>query len=411
MPENTEQNTEHITAQLVRATLASVIDPEINRSIADLNMIGDIHVDNNNIDAEIKLTIAGCPWRVSLEETVRQKLNDLPGVGTVNVNFTPMTKEELDAVKLKLRGPEPEIPFNKPGNKTHIIGIASGKGGVGKSSITANLAVALARKGYKVGVLDADIYGFSQPRMLGTQDHPTLFGDNMLLPPISQGVKVISTALLLETPNQPVAMRGPMLHGVLSTYLSQVYWDDLDFLLLDMPPGTGDIAISVAQLLPKSKIVVVTTPQTSAAEVAQRAGILATKTGQQIIGVIENMSWLIQPDGSKLDIFGNGGGQEVAENLSLELSQSIPLLGQVPIDAKLREGSDTGNPIVLSDSESPAAEALLDIVDKIVAIEAELEPAASAATATQSAAPQSTATSGAGRTATSNGWRKTGKAS
>jgi ATP-binding protein involved in chromosome partitioning len=254
---------------------------------------------------------------------------------------------------------EPEIPFAKPESLTRVYAIASGKGGVGKSSVTANLAVALAAEGLEVGVVDADIYGFSIPRMLGVDRQPTRV-DNMLLPPIAHGVKVVSIGMFVP-PGQPVVWRGPMLHRALQQFLADVFWGDLDVLLLDLPPGTGDIAISVAQLLPGSEIVVVTTPQVAAAEVAERAGSVATQTQQGVVGVVENMSWLEQPDGSRLEVFGSGGGERVAANLSRATGTTVPLLGQVPLDVSLREAGDGGTPVVLADPGSPAAAALRDV--------------------------------------------------
>lgn len=240
----------------------------------------------------------------------------------------------------------------------NIIAVGSGKGGVGKSTVTANLAAAMAADGLRVGVVDADVYGFSIPRMLGVERGPTRVED-MLMPPVAHGVKVISIGMFVP-PGQAVVWRGPMLHRALQQFLADVFWGDLDVLLLDLPPGTGDIAISVGQLLPTAELLVVTTPQTAAAEVAERAGSLAAQTNQQVVGVIENMSWLDQPDGQRVELFGSGGGQKVADNLSAGLGYDVPLLGQVPLEIKLREGGDTGVPFVLEDT-SPAAQTLRDI--------------------------------------------------
>jgi ATP-binding protein involved in chromosome partitioning len=245
------------------------------------------------------------------------------------------------------------IPFAQPGSLTRVYAVASGKGGVGKSSVTVNLAAAMAADGLRVGVVDADVYGFSVPRMLGVEHRPTQV-DDMILPPIAHEVKVISIGMFVPG-NQPVVWRGPMLHRALQQFLADVFWGDLDVLLMDLPPGTGDIAISVAQLVPGAEILVVTTPQQAAAEVAERAGAIALQTHQQIVGVVENMAWLEQPDGSRLELFGSGGGQAVADSLTRAVGAQVPLLGQVPIDVTLREGGDAGTPVVLSHPDSAAA--------------------------------------------------------
>ena len=269
-----------------------------------------------------------------------------------------MNEEQRAGLREHLRGgqAEREIPFAKAGSLTRVYAVASGKGGVGKSSVTANLAASLAAEGLKVGVVDADIYGFSIPRMLGVEQRPTQV-DDMILPPISHEVKVISIGMFVPG-NQPVVWRGPMLHRALQQFLADVFWGDLDVLLLDLPPGTGDIAISVAQLIPNAEILVVTTPQQAAAEVAERAGAIAVQTHQRIVGVIENMSWLELPDGTRQEIFGSGGGQDVADSLSRTVGAPVALLGQVPLDTRLREGADHGTPVVLGAPDSPAAVAL-----------------------------------------------------
>ncbi|MGI8532957.1 MAG: Mrp/NBP35 family ATP-binding protein, partial [Geodermatophilaceae bacterium] len=285
----------------------------------------------------------------------------VPGVTGVQVRLDVMSDEQRKALQTQLRGdaPQPEIPFAKPGSLTRVYAVASGKGGVGKSSVTVNLAVSLAAAGLSVGVLDADVYGFSIPRMLGVTARPTQV-EKMIMPPQAQGVKVISIGMF--TPgNSPVVWRGPMLHRALQQFLADVYWGDLDVLLMDLPPGTGDIAISLAQLVPSAEILVVTTPQQAAAEVAERAGSIATQTHQQVVGVVENMSWLELPDGSRMDVFGTGGGQVVADALTRTLGVPVPLLGQIPLDPQLRRSGDDGIPIVLAAPESAAGAALQSI--------------------------------------------------
>jgi ATP-binding protein involved in chromosome partitioning len=268
-------------------------------------------------------------------------------------------------MRKSLRGDseEPVIPFAQPGSLTRVYCVASGKGGVGKSSVTVNLAAAMAAKGLKVGVVDADIYGHSVPRMLGTDARPTKV-DNMIMPPQAHGVKVISIGMFVQD-NTPVVWRGPMLHRALQQFLADVFWGDLDVLLLDLPPGTGDIAISTAQLIPNAELIVVTTPQQAAAEVAERAGSIALQTRQRIAGVVENMSWMEMPDGSRMEVFGSGGGRTVADSLTKALGAPVKLLGQIPLEPRLRECGDSGTPIVQAQPESPAAQALLGIADTL----------------------------------------------
>jgi ATP-binding protein involved in chromosome partitioning len=349
-------------AAAVRAALEHVIDPEIRRPITELGMVRSVDVDTSDdsgaiVTVGIDLTTAGCPLRDTITRDVTGAVQALDGVHEVRMAMGVMSPEQRAQLTERLRGgPEPVIPFTQPTSLTKIYAIASGKGGVGKSSVTANLAAAMAADGLRVGVIDADIYGFSLPRMLGVTQPPTRV-DEMLLPPISHEVKVISIGMFVP-PGQPVVWRGPMLHRALQQFLSDVFWGDLDVLLLDLPPGTGDIAISVAQLLPGSELIVVTTPQTAAAEVAERAGSIAAQTRQQLVGVVENMAWLEQPDGTRLELFGSGGGRRVSENLSRLSGGDVPLLGQVPLDIQLREAGDGGTPVVLSDPDSPAAVAL-----------------------------------------------------
>lgn len=353
-----------LTSQNVLDALSTVIDPEIRRPITDLNMVDSINIDGSTVSVTILLTTAGCPLRTTISEDVNKTLSALDGVTDVKVTMDVMNDEQKKALREKLNGgrPEREILFARPDSLTRVIAVTSGKGGVGKSSMTANLAAALARQGLKVGVMDADIYGFSIPRMLGVSHDPQVI-DGMIIPPLgAEGVKVVSIGMFVPD-GQPVIWRGPMLHRALQQFLADVFWGDLDVLLIDMPPGTGDVAISVAQLLPNAEILVVTTPQIAAAEVAERAGSIATQTDQKVIGVIENMSYLPQPDGSKLEIFGHGGGQSVSDRLSAQLGYSVPLLGQVPLDISLREGGDAGDPV--SRHEGPAAQVLQELAGSL----------------------------------------------
>ena len=348
------------------SSLSRVIDPELRQDIVSLGMVGDIHEDENSVTIDLKLTIVGCPAAQKIERDV---IDAIKSDKKVSVNLGVMTQAERDALKEKLRGGRPvrSNPFDED-SYTRVYLVGSGKGGVGKSSITANLAVSLAKRGHKVGLIDADIFGFSIPRQLGVTDKPTKV-DELMLPPIvdagSGVVKVISIGMFLDG-NQAVAWRGPMLHRAIQQFLTDVHWGDLDFLLVDLPPGTGDIAISLGQLLPTAKSIVVTTPQLAAAEVAQRSAAVGLQTGQGILGVIENMSWLEQ-NGTRIELFGSGGGLQVAEALAALAGQSVPLLGQVPMSIKLREGSDAGLPVVLSHPTDSAAVAIELVVDQVVA--------------------------------------------
>jgi len=353
------------TVEQIHAALEGVIDPEIRRPITDLKMVRSVELDETPdgvlVTVGIDLTTAGCPLRDTLTRDVTATVGRLEGVAAVEVAMGVMSAAQRAELRTTLRGTDaaPEIPFAKPDSLTRVYAIASGKGGVGKSSVTANLAVAMAASGLKVGVIDADIYGFSLPRMLGVTQQPTKV-DDMILPPIAHGVKVISIGMFVA-PGRPVVWRGPMLHRALEQFLADVYWGDLDVLLLDLPPGTGDIAISVAQLLPSSELLVVTTPQVAAAEVAERAGSIALQTRQRIVGVVENMSWLEQPDGSRLEVFGSGGGATVADSLSRATGTAVALLGQVPLDMALREAGDGGTPVVLAAPGSGAARVLAHV--------------------------------------------------
>ncbi|MDQ1535998.1 MAG: ATP-binding protein involved in chromosome partitioning [Actinomycetota bacterium] len=344
------------------AALAKVIDPEIRKPVTELGMVESVSVDESgHASVTILLTVSGCPLKETLTNDTTAALMTVDGVSSVKVTLGVMSDEQRTELRQNLRGgnTEREIPFAKPGSLTRVYCVASGKGGVGKSSVTVNLAVAMAQEGLRVGVVDADVYGFSVPRMLGTEQRPTQV-DDMILPPLAHDVKVISIGMFVPG-NQPVVWRGPMLHRALQQFLGDVFWGDLDVLLLDLPPGTGDIAISVAQLMPNAEILIVTTPQKAAAEVAERAGSIALQTHQQIAGVIENMSWLELPDGTRQYVFGSGGGQVVADSLTQAVGAPVPLLGQIPLDTLLREGSDVGMPVVLSDPNSPAAVVLRGI--------------------------------------------------
>ena len=350
------------TLDAIGAALATVEDPEIHKPITELGMVESVDVsESGHVAVTILLTIAGCPLKAKLTEDTTKAVMAVDGVTGVQVNLGVMNDEQRKNLREQLKGssPEREIPFAKPGSMTRVYAVASGKGGVGKSSVTTNLAAALAEQGLKVGVVDADIYGFSVPRMLGVAHRPTQV-DDMILPPEAHDVKVISIGMFVPG-NQPVVWRGPMLHRALQQFLADVFWGDLDVLLLDLPPGTGDIAISVAQLIPTAEILVVTTPQQAAAEVAERAGAIALQTKQHVAGVIENMSWLELPDGTRQEIFGAGGGATVAESLTQSIGAPVELLGQIPLDTTLREGADHGIPVVVGHPDAPAAVALRGI--------------------------------------------------
>lgn len=346
----------------VRAALGKVIDPELRRPITELGMVKSIDTEPDGaVHVAIYLTTAACPKKTEISDRVTRAVADVPGTGAVKVTLDVMS----DELRKQLRGDarEPVIPFAQPNSLTRVYAVASGKGGVGKSTVTVNLAAAMAARGLSVGVLDADIHGHSIPRMMGTTDRPTQV-ESMILPPIAHDVRVISIAQFTQG-NTPVVWRGPMLHRALQQFLADVYWGDLDVLLLDLPPGTGDIAISVAQLIPNAEILVVTTPQLAAAEVAERAGSIALQTRQRVVGVVENMSGLTLPDGSTLQVFGEGGGQQVADRLSRAVGAEVPLLGQIPLDPALVEAGDSGTPLVLSAPDSPVGKALRAVADSL----------------------------------------------
>ena len=351
-----------VSPDALHAALETVIDPEIRKPVTELGMVESEAADEaGHVAVTILLTVAACPLKDTLTKDTTAALAAVEGVTGVTVTLGVMSDEQRTELKTKLRGgvAERAVPFAKAGSLTRVYAVASGKGGVGKSSVTANLAAALAEQGLRVGVVDADIYGFSIPRMLGVEGRPTQV-DDMILPPLAHDVKVISIGMFVPG-NQPVVWRGPMLHRALQQFLADVFWGDLDVLLLDLPPGTGDIAISTAQLVPGAEILVVTTPQQAAAEVAERAGAIALQTHQRVAGVIENMSWLELPDGTRQEIFGSGGGQEVADSLTRAIGSEVKLLGQIPLDTRLRIGADEGMPVVLGSPDSPAAVALRGI--------------------------------------------------
>jgi ATP-binding protein involved in chromosome partitioning len=368
-------DTDVVTEELVRAALATVQDPDIRRPITELGMVESVAIGAaGRVAVAILLTVPGCPLKEKITADVTAAVSAVPGVTGVAVSLGFMSDEQRAALKLQLRGParpEKEIPFNDPDSLTRVLAVASGKGGVGKSSVTVNVAAALAARGLSVGLLDADVYGHSVPRMLGVTGKPTQVA-GMIMPPVAHGVRVISIGMFVEG-NTPVAWRGTMLHRALNQFLTDVYWGDLDVLLVDLPPGTGDIAISLAQFVPGAELVVVTTPQLAASEVAERAGTVALQTRQRVAGVIENMAWLPCPHcGERVDVFGSGGGAAVVGALSRAFGTEIPLLGQVPLDPGLVAAGDTGVPFVMSHPDAPAAVELLRIADALAVRERSL---------------------------------------
>jgi len=357
----------------VRAALARVNDPEIRRPITDLGMVDTVEVgDDGRVSIRVLLTVAGCPLKDTIDRDVRAAVGEVPGVADIDLTLGVMTAEQRSGLQATLRdGQAPrEIPFARADSLTKVYAIASGKGGVGKSSVTVNLAVALAEQGLKVGIVDADIYGHSVPAMLGIGDIRPTQVEEMIMPvpvPVERGsLSVISIGMLKPRRDQVVAWRGPMLDRALVQMLADVYWGDLDALLLDLPPGTGDVAISLGQHLPSAEVVVVTTPQEAAAEVAERAGTMASMMHQRVIGVVENMSYFLSPEsGERLEIFGSGGGQRVAATLGERFGYDVPLLGEIPLDPALRAGGDLGRPLVAADPENPAAQVLLGIAGRL----------------------------------------------
>ena len=355
-----------VNQEAVQAALATVIDPEIRRPITEIGMVKDVTINDGNVTVGIYLTISACPMQDKIVANVKEAVSKVRDVSNVEVELDVMSPEQRTALREKLQGPVKEIQFNRPGSLTRVYAIASGKGGVGKSSVTTNLAAAMAAQGLAVGIVDADIYGHSIPDMMGITQAP-LKVENMIMPPQGHDVRVMSMLPLKpQGRHEPVAMRGPMLHRYLESFLSEVWWGDLDVLLLDLPPGTGDIAISTAHLLPQSELIIVTTPQPAAADVAIRAGMLAPQVNQRVSGVIENMSAFACPHcGEPIDMFGSGGGKMVSETLSAKVGQDVPLLGRIPFDPGLREGGDNGMPYVLSHPDSPAAKAIIEMATSL----------------------------------------------
>ena len=354
------------TIEAINKALNNVIDPELHKPLPELGMVESVDFKEGKAVIRILLTIVGCPMKDRLKNDIDRALVEISEIKTIEVIFGVMSEEQRNNVKKIIRGGrEKFIPFAQPDSLTRVLGIASGKGGVGKSSVTVNLAVAAALQGLKVGILDADVYGHSIPRLMGMLDKRPTAIDQTFIPVENYGVKVVSMEMFKPERSDPVAYRGPLLHRVLEQLLSDAYWGDIDLLLLDLPPGTGDIAISLGQLIPGSEIIVVTTPQIAAAEVAERAGRIAHQIKQPVIGVIENMSETIsETTGEKISIFGSGGGEETARRLSELVGADVPLLAKIPFNTNIREGGDAGNPLVLTD---PKTKQIFDsILDKII---------------------------------------------
>jgi ATP-binding protein involved in chromosome partitioning len=352
-----------VTEAAVRAALERVIDPELRRPITELDMVGDVSVVDATAHVALKLTIVGCPAADTIERDVRAAMLGVAGIDVAHVDVGVMSRDEREALTLKLRGGRPKTSQFGPDSLTRIIAVSSGKGGVGKSTLTANLGVALAASGLRVGIVDADVFGFSIPGILGIAGvKPTQVGE-MILPPVAHDVKVISIGMFVEE-HTAVSWRGPMLHRTIQQFLADVFFGDLDILLLDLPPGTGDVAITVGQLLPQAEVLVVTTPQPAAAEVAERSALVARQTGQKVIGVIENMAGLAQADGSMLHLFGEGGGAQTAASLSTD-GEVVGVLASIPLSIALREGGDAGKPVVLAHPGDPAAVAIRELATRL----------------------------------------------
>ncbi len=359
----------------VRTALSGVIDPEIRRPITDLGMVESVSVDDSGVAAvTVLLTIAGCPLSNTIESDVTTAVSAVEGVSGVQVTLGTMSDEQRAALKKQLRGgrEDREIPFARSDSLTQVLLVASGKGGVGKSSVTVNLAMALAARGKSVGILDADIYGHSIPQMLGLMDAMPTSVDGMIMPVPTMGLRVISIGMLKQSRDQVIAWRGPILDRALQQFLADVYWGDLDFLVVDLPPGTGDVALSLGQKVPNAEVIVVTTPQQASAEVAERAGTMASMLEQKVIGVVENMAYLDVAcphcgESHRVDVFGTGGGAEVAGTLSTRLGYEVPLLAEIPMDPKLAAGGDLGVPLVATDPELPAAAAISALAERLAA--------------------------------------------
>lgn len=365
-------NPDHPRFTAVVKALDTVEDPEIKRPITELGMVDKVEFNGDDVLVHVLLTTSGCPLKGPIRDDVTKAVSAVDGIGSVSVDLGVMSDEQRAELRKSLNGGREvrDIPFSRPGNLTRIIAVASGKGGVGKSSVTVNLAMALAQRGRSVGILDADIYGHSVPVMLGVADaRPTSIGDDaesMILPVPTLGLKVMSIGMLKAQREQVVAWRGPILDRALQQMLADVHWGDLDYLVLDLPPGTGDVAISIGQKLPNAEVVVVTTPQAAAAEVAERAGTMASMMKQRVIGVVENMAWLETPSGERMEIFGSGGGSHTAEVLTTRLGYDVPLLAQVPLDPAVRESGDAGVPIVSGDAaDSAASQAFAQVAESI----------------------------------------------
>lgn len=355
------------TADLIHAALARVNDPELHRPLPDLGMVESVEVNGSTAHIKIKLTIEGCPMKDRLEADIERELLGVSNISDLALTFGVMTEDERNNVKKMLRGGRDKFnPFAEPNSLTRVIGIASGKGGVGKSSLTVNLAVAAAASGLSVGILDADVYGHSVPRLMGILDQRPTSIDQFFIPIEKYGVKVVSMEMFKPNREDPIAYRGPLLHRVLEQLMTDAYWGALDLLLLDLPPGTGDIAISLGQLVPQSEIIVVTTPQIAAAEVAERAGRIAHQMKQSVLGVVENMSESPCPHcGEMIALFGSGGGEETSRRLSALAGKQVPLLAKIPFDIRLRDGGDEGIPAVLSEDSTPTTKAIGELLENI----------------------------------------------
>jgi ATP-binding protein involved in chromosome partitioning len=362
------------TLDLVNAALATVQDPELHRALPELGMVKSVTINGDVAELEILLTISGCPMRDRLTRDIEAAVTAVDGIARTEITFGVMDEEQRANIKKLLRnGRESFISFAQKDSLTRVIGVASGKGGVGKSSLTANLAVASAQRGLRVGILDADVYGHSIPRLMGLIGQRPTAIDQMFIPLESYGVKVVSMEMFKPERSDAIAYRGPLLHRVLEQLLSDAYWGDLDLLYIDLPPGTGDLAISLGQLVPSSEILVVTTPQIAAAEVAERAGRIAHQIHQRVIGVIENMSaYPCAKCGELTSLFGEGGGEETSKRLSQLIGGDVPLLGKIPFSPHLREGGDAGAPVVISAPNSPSAQAIDEIIAKLIVREKSL---------------------------------------